>query len=99
MEPRQVIRNYILENFLFVDDPSAIADDDSFLEKGIIDSVGALEITVFLEKRFGFSVREDEMLPINLDSVNNLVAFIESKQKGVERELPKSTTTAALVAG
>ena len=99
MEPRQIIRSYILENFLFVDDPSAIADDDSFLEKGIIDSVGALEITVFLERCFGFSVKEEEMLPINLDSVNNLVAFIAKKQKGVERAQPISTTTAALVAG
>ncbi|MEN9481707.1 MAG: hypothetical protein RLZZ298_3102 [Pseudomonadota bacterium] len=99
MEPRQIIRNYILENFLFVDDPSAIADDDSFLEKGIIDSVGALEITVFLEQCFGFSVKEEEMLPSNLDSVNNLVAFIAKKQKGAERALPISTTTAALVAG
>lgn len=99
MDTRQVIRNYILENFLFVDDPSAIADDASFLEQGIIDSVGALEITVFLEQRFGFSVKEEEMLPINLDSVNNLVAFIERKRKGVERALPLSTTTAALVAG
>jgi acyl carrier protein len=99
MTPRQIIRNYILENFLFVDDPSAIADDDSFLEKGIIDSVGALEITVFLEKCFQFTVKEEEMLPVNLDSVNNLVAFIEKKQKGVGRDLPISTTTAALVAG
>lgn len=99
MNPRQIIRNYILENFLFVDDQSAIADDDSFLEKGIIDSVGALEITVFLEQCFGIAVKEEEMLPNNLDSVNNLVAFIERKLKGVERALPISATSAALVAG
>lgn len=97
MDTRQVIRNYILENFLFVDDPSAIADDASFLEQGIIDSVGALEITVFLEQRFGLSVKEEEMLPINLDSVNNLVSFIERKRKGVERALQINTTTTALV--
>jgi acyl carrier protein len=76
---RQVIRSYILENFLFSDDETAIADDESFLELGIIDSVGALEIALFLEHAFGFTVKEDEMLPENLDSVNNLVAFVERR--------------------
>lgn len=80
--PRQIIRCYILENFLFSDDQSAISDDASFLHLGIIDSVGALEIALFLEQNFGFAVHEDEMLPDNLDSVDNLVAFVASRQKG-----------------
>ena len=99
MNPRPVIRSYILENFLFTDDPSAIEDDASFLEQGIIDSVGALEIALFIEQHFGFSVKEDEMLPENLDSVDNLVAFIRRKQKGIARVAHIGTTTAALVAG
>ena len=99
MNPRQVIRNYILENFLFTDDPAAIEDDASFLEQGIIDSVGALEIALFIEQSFGFAVQEDEMLPENLDSVDNLVAFVSRKQKGVERVSHHCTKTAALVAG
>lgn len=80
--PRQIIRSYILENFLFSDDQSAISDDASFLRLGIIDSVGALEIALFLEQHFGFAVHEDEMLPDNLDSIDNLVAFVASRQKG-----------------
>lgn len=82
LDTRQVIRRYILENFLFSDDQSALADDASFLQLGIIDSMGALEVAMFLEQRFGFAVRENEMLPENLDSVNNLVRFIETRQKG-----------------
>jgi acyl carrier protein len=78
--PRQIIRSYLLENFLFTDDPSAIADDASLLKLGIIDSVGALEIALFLEQSFGFTVDGGEMLPENLDSVDNLVAFVETKQ-------------------
>lgn len=82
MGARQIVRRHILENFLFSDDPSALADDASFLQLGIIDSMGALEVAMFLEQRFGFAVRENEMLPENLDSVNNLVRFIETRQKG-----------------
>ena len=101
MDPRPVIRSYILENFLFSDDPLAIEDNASFLEQGIIDSVGALEIALFIEQSFGFAVQEDEMLPENLDSVDNLVAFVKRKQKekGDEHVSYISSKTAALVAG
>lgn len=96
MDPRQLIRTFILENFLFTTDESALEDDASFLILGIIDSVGALEIVLFLEDSFGIQVQENEMLPSNLDSVNNLVAFFQSKQKGIDHV---KNAPAALVAG
>lgn len=79
--PRGIIRRYILDNFLFSDDPSAIRDDASLLKLGIMDSVGALEIALFLEEKLGITVRQEEMLPENLDSVDNLVAFVERRKK------------------
>jgi acyl carrier protein len=80
MSTRQLIRRYVLENFMFTDDESALQDTESMLDKGIIDSVGALEIIQFLEESFQIKVKDDEMLPENLDSVDNLVAFVERKQ-------------------
>jgi acyl carrier protein len=80
---RQKVRGFILENFLFSDDQSAIADDASLLQLGIIDSMGALELALFIEQQFGFTVMEEEMLPENLDSVNNMVAFVENKRKEI----------------
>ena len=74
------IRTYILENYLFTDDASALTNDDSFLQKGIIDSTGIMEIIFFLEEQFGVVVDDDEMLPENLDSVNNIIAFIGKKK-------------------
>ena len=72
------IRAYIAENFLFGDtDQLAVAD--SFLDKGIIDSTGILEIIMFLEEQFGIKVADSEMLPENLDSIGNIVRFIEKK--------------------
>ena len=73
------IRDYILENFLFTDDQSALSSTDSFLEKGLVDSTGILEIMTFIEDEYGFSVEDDEMIPENLDSVINIVKFIGKK--------------------
>ena len=75
------LKTYILDNFLFTDDQSAISIDDSFMEKGIIDSSGILEVIFFLEEEFGVKVEDSEMLPENLDSIKNLVAFIEKKKQ------------------
>ncbi len=77
----QRIRDYVLENYLFTDDPSALDDSQSFLESGIIDSTGILEVISFLEAEFGVQVLDEEMVPENLDSVNNLAAFIGRKRK------------------
>jgi len=73
------IRNYILDSFLFTDDQSALKNDDSFREQGILDSTGVLEVMLFLEEAFEIEVDEAEMVPENLDSVNNLVAFVKRK--------------------
>lgn len=73
------IRQFILENYLFSDDQSLLSNDDSFLKKGIIDSTGILEVISYLADEFGVMVRDEEMIPENLDSVNNLVNFIARK--------------------
>ena len=81
MSIESTIRNFILENYLFTDDQNELNSSDSFLEQGIIDSTGVLEVILFLEEEFNINVGEDEMIPENLDSVNNLVSFIERSTK------------------
>ena len=80
-DARSTLRTLILEDYLFTDNESALTDDMSFLEEGILDSMGILEIILFLEERLQVTVAEDEMVPQNLDSINNLLAFIERKGK------------------
>lgn len=77
---KNIIRQYILENLLFTADESALQNDSSFLDEGIIDSTGVLEIILFIEETFDIKVNDDEMLPANLDSVNNVAAFVKRKQ-------------------
>jgi len=81
MSVEQQVRDYILENYLFTDDQSALGNSDSFLEKGILDSTGILEVIYFIEEEFGVKVDDDEMVPENLDSVDNIVAFVDRKSK------------------
>lgn len=77
--PTEQIRTFIFENFLFDADESALQNDDSFLEKGIIDSTGVLELVEWLEDEFGIQIDDEELIPENLDSVNLLSAFIDRK--------------------
>lgn len=75
------VRSFILENYLFTDDPSQLGLDDSLLGRGIVDSTGMLEIILFIEEQLGVKVADSEMVPENLDSVNRIAAFVTSKRK------------------
>ena len=72
------IRKFIVEDFLFGDD-NGLKDDTSFLDEGIIDSTGILELVSFLEEEFSISVEDEELIPENLDSIMNVVAYLEKK--------------------
>lgn len=78
---QQQIRQFILTSYLFTKDDSQLKDDESLLDRGIIDSTGVLELVWFLDETFGVKVADEELLPENLDSVNRIVAFIERKRQ------------------
>ena len=78
MEFEKIARSFVVDNFLFGDD-SRLAEGTSFLESGLIDSTGMLELVGFLEERFCIRVEDEEFVPDNLDSVQNIAAFIASK--------------------
>ena len=84
---RDKIRQFIFENYLFVEQDDSLRDDDSFLEKGIIDSTGILELVAFLEESCGIKIADEELIPEHLDSVNNLIAFINSKEATISPPL------------
>ncbi len=73
------IRSFIFDNFLFDAAEEDLGNDDSFLDQGIIDSTGVLELVEWLEDTFDITVDDDELIPENLDSVNQLAAFIAGK--------------------
>lgn len=77
--PSAVLRQFIIENFLFGCDVPPLAEDESLLERGIIDSTGVLELVGFLEARFGIAVNNDEIVPENFDSVANLSKYVAAR--------------------
>lgn len=79
------LREFVKESFLFGRD-DAFSDADSFLELGIIDSTGVLELVAFVESTYGIAVEDEELVPDNLDSIDALVRFIEGKQAAVASE-------------
>jgi len=74
-----LIRNYILENLLFSTDNGQLQDDTSFLEEGIVDSTGVLELVMFTEETFGITVKDEEIVPENFDSIERLARYVRSK--------------------
>lgn len=79
MDIKKQIRQYLAENFLFSSNGFNLGDDASLLEEGIIDSTGVLELVMFVEETFNVEVADEEIIPDNFDSVNNLAAYIEFK--------------------
>ena len=80
MDQRQKIKEFVLQNFLFSDDNSALSDGDSLIRGGVIDSTGIHELVLFLEESFAFRVGAEEMTPANFDSIHAIDAFVARKR-------------------
>lgn len=73
------IRTYIAEKFLFSDDGYPFPDDASFLQEGIIDSMGIMALVNFVSETYGITVEDEEFVVGNLDSVSRLASYIRLK--------------------
>jgi len=61
-------------------DSDSLKDDSSFLEEGVIDSTGVLELVGFLEENYEIKVEDEELIPENLDSIKNICVYLETKR-------------------
>jgi acyl carrier protein len=73
------LQDFIAKKLLFSDTGFEYGDDDSFLEHGIVDSTGVLDLVLFVEETYGLTVDDDEITRENFDSINKLVGFIQQK--------------------
>jgi len=78
MSIEKEIRKFITENFI-IDESGNLRDEESLLEKGIIDSTGVLELVAFIEEHYPIKVEDEELIPENLDSIRNISEFIRRK--------------------
>jgi len=99
MSVEQKLRKIVTETFLVGGDNGELGGDDSFIETGIIDSTGILQLVEFVEQEFGFKVQDEDLIPENLDSINRLVAFVERKKLSSGADAPEGTMPCAVGAG
>ena len=78
MQIREELRRFVVEEFLFGRNGD-LKDGDSFLEAGIIDSTGVLELIAFIEKHFAIKVRDSDLIPDNLDSIQKVTDFVRRR--------------------
>jgi acyl carrier protein len=75
---KENLRKFVVDNFLF-GQAGKLKDDTSFLDGGIIDSTGVLELAMHIESTYGIKVKDDELVPENLDSINAVASFLQKK--------------------
>ena len=76
---KQEIKEFIRENFNLAEEYD-LRDDISFIDNGIIDSTGILEVVSFIEEKFNFQINDDDLVPENLDSIENILGFLKKQQ-------------------
>jgi acyl carrier protein len=78
MEPE--LRSFLAENFLLGEEFRGLPGSASLIEAGIIDSTGVLELVGFLEETYGIEIADTELVPENLDSIDNILRFMAAKR-------------------
>ncbi len=85
-EIEPAVREFIADNFIL--DAGELAGDESLTRSGVVDSMGVLELIMFLEQRFGLSVPDDQAVPENLDSVDRIVRYVSARLEAGEGHAP-----------
>lgn len=75
----QEVRTFVVDNFLFGEGEDHFSNQDSFLEKGLVDSMGILSLVEFVKERYGISIEDEEIVPDNWDSVHRIATFVQAK--------------------
>jgi acyl carrier protein len=76
---KDLIINFIKENFVMGRSDTVIDPSMSLIESGIMDSTGVLELVEFLESTFSIKIEDEELVPENLETIDNIIAFLSKK--------------------
>lgn len=78
------VRQFVIDNFLFGDGEEQFSDDDSFLEKGIIDSMGILTLVSYVQEKYAITIADEELVPKNWDTVRRIAEFVQWKLNALQ---------------
>ncbi len=85
-EVNSIVRRFFGENFVFRGELESLADSDSLLESGLIDSMGVLDLVIFLESTFSIHVADEDVVPGNLGTIGGIVAYVQRKRTPAQEE-------------
>ena len=85
MSIKEEIRGFVVDTFLFGED-DGLKDDSSFLEEGIVDSTGIMQLVSHLQAQYLVAIEDEELIPENLDSIGRVANFIEGKMRALRLE-------------
>jgi acyl carrier protein len=84
MEIEEQIKEFISKNLIYSSNGFPCSDEESLLDQGIVDSIGIMQLVLFVEETFNLSVADWEITPMNFDSVARLAGYIRNKMKAVD---------------
>jgi acyl carrier protein len=93
MQIEEQVRQFVIDNFIFGNDTNHFANEDSFLEKGLVDSMGILTLVEFVTDTFAISVADEDLVPEHWDSVNKIAAFVRSRKTATSDQLVAAAPT------
>lgn len=76
------LRRFIQDNFLYMKPGLQVTDDDSLLKRGVVDSMGVLEVLTYLDETFGVTPANDEVTEANLGSLKAMARFVAARRAG-----------------
>jgi len=79
-DQKKIIYNYVYSNLLYGDTNITIAEDDSLIDSGILDSVAVLEFVEFLESEFHIEISDEDLIKKNFDSIEAVIDFLDKKK-------------------
>jgi acyl carrier protein len=77
---RKELREFVEESFLYMHPDLELTDDEDLLAKGVIDSLGFVELVEEVQSRYGLAVQDVEITEQNFGSINAIATFVERKQ-------------------
>lgn len=81
MDIEAVIEDFLVNEIMLADNSTKIAPDESLIDLGVLDSLALLRLVMFIEEQFNLVVNDAEVIPENLETLNDIVSFVNKKSK------------------
>ncbi|HEU5319766.1 MAG TPA: acyl carrier protein [Methylomirabilota bacterium] len=80
-DARAVIRGFVLGTLAAARGVEGVADDESLVERGVLDSLGIFELVAFLEERFGVRVPDEDITPENFRTIEDIGRLVTERER------------------